>query len=250
MSKKKISMKTKKSMVLPSEITAEEAVKMGLAIPSRISNGHVIPIVPAGMGVFAKIGIQIRDENGNVVPFKNPTTGKMVDSLDAPCHSFTRQFGLWIRGMFQNSGATLNVNETLTDDTGATFLPRIKGSGLTGSGASVTGLAKIKFGDSSTALSTTQTNLQGTLLGPTTEAAVTVTPVTEDSTNTIFTVSGQITNGTGGSFTVQEMGLFSELTDSSNSGNKTTMMLRDLTGSVVVNNGQTIIGTWTFTISV
>lgn len=239
MGKKKVSMKIKKDLILPSEIAAKEAVKMGLAIPSRVSNGKVIPLAPAGMGVFAKVGIKILDENGQV-----------VKELEQPCHSFTRQFGLWIRGMFQNAGATLNVNETLTDDAGATFLPRIKGSGLTGSGASVTGLAKIKFGNSSSALSTTQTNLQGTLLGPTTEAAVTVTPVTEDSVSTVFTVSGQITNGTGGSFTVQEMGLFSELTDSSNTGNRTTMMLRDLTGSVVVNNGQTIIGTWTFTIAV
>ena len=61
---------------------------------------------------------------------------------------------------------------------------------------------------------------------------------------------GQITNTTGSSFTVQEMGLFPELNDASAVANRTTMMLRDLTGAVVVANGQTIIGTYTFTIAV
>ena len=250
MSKKNIITKTNKKLLLPSEITEDEAIKLGLLTPAREVNGRVIPATPVGMGVFAKTGIQIKDERGQIVPICHPKTGKMVETLDQPCHSFTRQFGLWVRGMFQNVGATLNVNETLTDDTGATFLPRIKAGSLSGSVACVTGLAKIKFGNSSTALSTTQTNLQGTLLGPTTEAAVAVTLTVEDSTNTIFTAVGQITNGTGGSFTVQEMGLFSELNSSTASTNNTTMMLRDLTGSVVVNNGQTIIGTWTFTIAV
>ena len=250
MGKKEVKMGINKKLLLPSEISAEEAIKLGLLMPSREIDGKVIPATPAGMGVFAKTGIQIKNADGSIASFKHPVTGKMVEQLESPCHSFTRQFGLWVRNMFSNAGSSLNVNETLTDDTGATFLTRIKGGSLSSNVACVTGLAKIKFGNSSAALSTTQTNLQGTLLGPTTEAAVTVTLTIEDSTNTIFTTVGQITNGTGGTFTVQEMGLFSELNDSTAGTNRTTMMLRDLTGAVVVNNGQTIIGTWTFTVAV
>ena len=280
MGNKNVILKAEKKLILPEDvhvggaittvpnIPLGQAIRQGLATPERRAHGRVVPAAPAGMGVFAKTAIQILNENGvkalakadpkdrariiarYATQFRNPITGKMVRKLEQPCHSFTRQFGFWIRGMFQNAGATLNVNETLTDDTGATFLVRQKSSGLSGSAPMVSTLAKIKFGNSSAALSTTQTNLQGTLLGPTTEAATVVTLTVEDTTNTIFTVVGQITNGTGGSFTVQEMGLFPELNNDGNVGNKTTMFLRDLTGAVVVNNGQTIIGTYTFTIAV
>ena len=232
------------------EISLKQALKMGLMHPARRVNGKYIPPVPKGMGIFAKIGIEIKDENDRIVPFRSPKTGGMVRKMERPCHSFNRQYGFFTRGYMQNLDSALNTNETLTDDNGATFLARLKGSGLTGSTKIISAAAKIKFGNSSTALSTTQINLQGVLLGPTTEASTVTTLVVEDSTNTIFTVVGQITNGTGGTFTVQEMGLFPELTSQANVQNNTTMMLRDLTGSVPVNNGQTIIGTYTFTIAV
>jgi hypothetical protein len=259
MSDKKVILKARKSLILPAdvplgeripEITVAQALKNGMAMPSRRAGGRRIPVTPAGMGVFAKFAIQIMDKDGRIVPFRNPLTGKMVRKMERPVHSFTRNFGFFQRGFLSNIDSAINQNETLTDDTGASFLCRLK-SGLTaGSSTIITGLAKMKFGNSSAALSNTQFNLQGTLLGPTTEAAVVVALVVEDSVQTIFTCTGQITNGTGGSFTVQEMGLFPELTDSTGTTNRTTMMLRDLTGAVVVNNGQTIIGTYTFTIAV
>ena len=251
------------------EISLAKAERMGLMHPARRVKGIQIPPVPKGMGVFAKIAVQIIDEKGSAllakcrnpkdrariiarhaVPFRSPATGKMVKKHEAPCHSFTRQFGFFTRGYMQNLDSALNQNETLTDDSGATYLVRLKGSGLTAATRMISALAKIKFGNSSAALSTTQTNLQGVLLGPTTEASVVVTLVVEDSVNTIFTVVGQITNGTGGTFTVEEMGLFPEVQSAANVANNTTMFLRDLTGSVPVNNGQTIIGTYTFTIAV
>ena len=206
--------------------------------PARIVNGIAIPEIPAGGGIYAQWGIQVLDPDGTVVVEKR-----------GPSHSFTRQYGFWNRGFLNNVDSALNVNETLTDDTGASFLCRLK-SVNTSTSAIVSGLAKMKFGNSSTAVSTTQTNLQGTLLGPTTEATVTVSLTVEDSTNTIFTCQGQITNGTGGAFSVEEMGLFAELNSQPNVANNTTMMLRDLTGTTAVNNTQTIIGTYTFTIAV
>ena len=249
MSQKSVILKPSKKLILPTEIPTAEALKLGLALPPRKVGKHRLPAIPAGMGVFAKFAVEIIDKAGKKVAFRNPKTGKMVKKLEGPSHSFTRQVGFWMRGFMQNLDSALNLNETLTDDTGATFLVRLK-SGGSGNVSVVTGLSKIKFGDSSAALSTTQVNLQGVLLGPTTEAVVTVTLVVEDSVNTIFTVTGQITNGTGGVFNVEEMGLFAELTSFAAVTNQTTMMLRDLTGTVPVNNGQTIIGTWTLTISV
>lgn len=251
------------------EISLAKAQRMGLMHPARRVNGKLIPPVPKGMGVFAKIALQVIDAKGtellarakspaerarivarHAVAFKSPKTGKMVKVHEAPCHSFNRNFGFFIRGFMQNLDSALNLNETLTDDTGATFQTREKGGSLTAATRIISTLAKIKFGSSNAALVTTQTNLQGVLLGPTTEAAVVVTLIVEDTVNTIFTVVGQITNGTGGVFTVQEMGLFPELQSQANVANNTTMMLRDLTGAVNVNNGQTIIGTYTFTIAV
>lgn len=248
---KNVILKPVKGLILPEDVPVKEALKLGLALPARRVGGKRLPVTPAGMGVFAKFAIQVIDKAGKVVPFKHPVTGKMVRKMERPVHSFNRNFGFWIRGFLQNIDSAINQNETLTDDTGASFQCRLKSDGsISGAAAIVTGLAKIKFGDSSAALQTTQFNLQGVLLGPITEAAVTVTLVVEDSVQTIFTVSGQITNNTGGTFTVEEMGLFPELTDTAAVGNRTTMMLRDLTGSVPVNDGQSIIGTYTFTIAV
>ena len=166
---KNIVLKPEKKLILPSDvylgrpvvaIPMDQAIRQGLAIPARRVRGRRLPPAPAGMGVFAKFAIQVLDKAGKAVAFRHPVTGKMVKKVEAPVHSFTRQFGFFIRNLFQNSAATLNVNETLTDDTGASFVTRIKSSGLSGTNIGViTGLAKIKFGNSSAALSTTQTNL-------------------------------------------------------------------------------------------
>lgn len=240
-----------KKLILPEEIPVKEAIRLGLANPPRRVGRRMIAVTPVGMGIFAKYAVQVLDKAGKVVPITHPMTGKRVKKVEGPSHSFTRQIGLLLMSMFQNLDSALNQNPTLTDDTGASFIARmISGSLAGGNIAMFTGVPKIKFGNSSAALASTQVNLQGTLLGPTTEAVTTNALTVEDTVQTIFTVTGQITNGTGGSFTVQEMGLFPELNNASNGTNNTTMFLRDLTGAVVVANGQTIIGTYTFTIAV
>lgn len=250
MSTKNVILKPSKKLILPEEIPLAEALKKGLATPARKVNGKKIGAMPVGMGVFAKFAVKLLDKDGKQIAFRHPKTGKMVKQIESPVHSFVRNFGFFIRGIFQNNDSTLNVNETLTDDTGASFQDRTKSAAYAGSIAIFSGLAKMKFGNSSAALSTTQFDLQGILLGPTTEATVVVALVVEDSVQTIFTVTGQLTNGTGGTFTVEEMGLFPEMGDTTGVANRTTMMLRDLTGSVPVNDGQTIIGEYTFTIAV
>jgi hypothetical protein len=246
---KSIILKPVKGLILPENIPAKEAVRTGLAFPPRKVGKVKLPAIPAGMGVFAKFVVQVLNEKGNPVLFRSPVTGRMVKKLEGPCHSFVRNFGLFQRGYMQNLDSALNVNETVTDSAGSPFVLRLKG-GTSGSIAQISALAHIKFGNSSAALDSTQTNLQGTLLGPTTFGSVTVTLVQENTVSTIFTVAGQVTNGTGGSFTVQEMGLFGQFGASDGTANHDCMILRDLTGAVVVANGQTIIGTYTFTIAV
>lgn len=258
---KNVIIKAKKSLILPEyipmgkpipgfeDVPLSKALKAGLAVPARRIGKGRIGATPAGMGIFAKWAVRVVDKAGRAVPFMHPVTKKMVTQIDGPSHSFTRNLGFFVRGFLQNTNANPNLNETLTDDTGATFLVRLKAP-VTGNFSCITGLAKIKFGNSAAALSTTQVNLQGTILGPVTEGTVAVVLVVEDTVQTIFTVTGQVTNGTGGAFTVEEMGLFPELTSAAAVLNNTTMMLRDLTGPVVVNNGQTIIGQYTFTLSV
>jgi len=247
---KSVILKPSKGLILPKDIPVAEAIKKGLALPPRRVGKHMLPATPAGFGVFAKYSVRILDKAGKEVSFRNPKTGKMVKKLEGPSHSFTRNFGFFVRGFLENTDAALNQNETLTDDGGASFQDRTKSVAIGSNIAIVSGLAKIMFGNSSAALSTTQFSLQGVLLGPITESAVTVVLVVEDSVQTIFTVTGQITNNTGGPFTVEEMGLFPELGNTLGAPNNTTMMLRDLTGSVLVNDGQTIIGEYTFTIAV
>jgi hypothetical protein len=258
-------LKPEKKLILPSDMPTlgkdlgivipdmpmKEALKKGLMHRGYTTpRGRKVPATPAGFGVFAKWCVQVIDaKSKKPCYFRHPKTGRMVKKLEAPVHSFTRNFAFFIRGFLMNLDSALNLNETLTDDTGATFLARLK-SGVSGNAPSITGLAKIKFGNSSAALANTQVNLQGILLGPVTEGVVAVTLVVEDSVQTIFTVVGQVTNASGGAFAVEEMGLFPELNDSGSGTNRTTMMLRDLTGTVNVNNGQTIIGTYTFTIAV
>jgi hypothetical protein len=239
----------KKGLILPENIPAREAIKSGLAFPSRKIGKVRFPAYPAGQGVFAKFVVQVLDKAGKPVLFRHPVTGRMVKKLERPCHSFVRNFGLFQRGYMQNLDATLNQNETVTDSAGAPFVVKLKGNGVA-TNASISALAHIKFGASNAALDSAQINLQGVLLGPTTFGIVTVTLVQENTVSTIFTVAGQVTNGTGGVFTVQEMGLFGQLGAQDGTANHDTMLLRDLTGAVVVNNGQTIIGTYTFTIAV
>ena len=242
-----------KTLIKPEEIPVKEALRLGLALPSRKIGKTRIPATPAGMGIFGKFAVELKDGSGRGVPFRNPVTGRSVRKLERPVHSFVRNFDFFIKGFLEHLDSALNQNVTLTDSSGAPYQPRIKGNGSAGwpvSMSLVSGLSRIKFGNSNAALDNTQTNLIGTLLGITTFGSVIVTLIGEDSVQTVFTVTGQVTNTSGGPFTVEEMGIFGLYADVAGNPNNETLILRDLTGTVPVANGQTIIGTYTFTIAV
>lgn len=191
---------------------------------------------PEGLGVWAKWGVELRDGD------------RLLDKREGPSHSFTKQFGKFIRGMFNHVD---DVNETLTERGGASYLCRIKNSaGITPSANSpiMSAASRIRFGASSAALDSNQFDLQGAILSSTFGAG-TVTLIVEDGVNTQFKVEATVVNTTGSPFTVEEMGLYAQVRSEGNV-QEDTMFLRDLTGSIVVANTLTILGRWTFTIAV
>lgn len=211
------------------------------AVPSLANPKLVLPknagklAGPEGLGLWAKWELELRDGE------------KILDKREGAAHSFVKNWGKLIRGMFD---VTDNTNETLTDSSGVTFSPRIKsGSGIASDGAPIIfSVGSMKFGNSNAALSAAQTELQGSILSAAT-AAIVFTAITEDSTKTQFKCEGSVLN-TGGSFTVEEIGLYVNLRRASVNSNAQTLMLRDLTGSVVVAGGLTILGRYTFTLAV
>lgn len=190
---------------------------------------------PEGMGVWAKWEVEVRDGS------------RLLEKMEGPSHSFTKNFGKFIRNLFDVRD---NVNETLVDNSGASYFPRVKSnpSCTGGDVRTIAAAAKIRFGNSTAALDSNQFDLQGTILSLT-FGATTNSLIAEDSVKTEFKSEGQVTNTTGGPFTVQEMGLYSQVNNEP-AVSKDTLMLRDLTGAVVVADGLTILGRWTFTLAV
>lgn len=196
--------------------------------------GEISP--PEGLGLWAKWEIELKDGE------------RIIERRAGPSHSFTKNFGKLIRGMFDYSS---EINEVLTERGGVTYSVKVRSNATaTSTGPLNTAASRIRFGNSSTALNSNQVDLQGTILSATFGAVTTtLTGSGESSTGTIFQSEGQVTNATGGSFTVEEMGLYSLLANESQVA-QDTMLLRDLTGSVVVANTLTILGRWTFTLLV
>lgn len=190
---------------------------------------------PEGLGMWAKWEVEIRDGD------------RLLEKREGPSHSFVKNFGKMMRGLFNQPD---DVNESLTEFGGVGYPVREKSNAAcTGNDQPmVPAAAKIRFGDSLTALSSNQFNLQGTILSLT-FGAVTTSLIVEDNVQTQFKSEGQVTNSTGGPFTVREMGLYSQVNSETNVV-QDTLMLRDLTGAVVVADGLTILGRWTFTLAV
>lgn len=209
---------------------APSLVKPSLVLPresGRISG-------PEGLGAWAKWELEILDGS------------KIVDKREGAAHSFVKNFGKLIRGMFDVRDT---VNETLTDSSGVTFQPRIKsGPGITGDAQPVmAGSPGMKFGASAAALNANQINIQGAILVA--SASTIFTAIAETAVGTTFKCEASVLN-TGGSFTVEEIAIFINLRKAAVNVGTEVMMLRDLTGSVIVGAGLTILGRYTFTLNV
>lgn len=190
---------------------------------------------PGGLGIWAKWEIELRDGD------------KLLSKREGPSHSFVRNFGKVMRGLFRYTDL---VNESLTERLGSSYFVKIKTNATaTGTGALNTAASRIRFGNSAAALDSTQVDLQGALLGTFGAVTTSLTGSGESTTGTTFKCEGQITNITGSPFTVQEMGLYSLLANEAGVG-QDTLLLRDLTGATIVADTLTILARWSFSILV
>lgn len=176
--------------------------------------------------------------------------GKHVGGHIGPAKSFMRSWAIgFIRSLFYVPSDT---PQQYTDDAGVARAHAMF-EGLAGSGQGVTAApADFAFGDSNAAVSATHFNLQGSILGPATPSGpVTTTVIQEDAVARIFKVEGTVLN-TGGSFNVQEVGLFAHLHQGDlASQNRRSMFMRDVVSPLVtVGNGQTALGRYTFTAAI
>ncbi len=199
-------------------------------------------------GVYAKWRLELRDPKGRPVPMGYTRKGKPIWFKEGPSHSFVHNFGIIMRGFLQNLDSAINVNEVITEDDGSTHTIRGKGA-QTGNNPFRTGNGVMKFGNGSGARVASDTELQGGILASA-EGTLTLALTGETSVSTVFTAEGQVTNNTGGLFTVEEMGIYAQLTDASAVTNVTTLLASDLTGSTAVADTLTVLGRYTFTIAV
>lgn len=190
---------------------------------------------PEGLGVWAKWEVEVRDG------------ARLLEKREGPSHSFVKNFGKFIRGMFEHVS---DVNEVLTELGGAGFSVREKSNSFLAGNDDppISSAAKIRFGTSAAALNSNQFHLQGTILSLT-FGTVTTSLIVEDNVQTQFKSEGQVTNSTGGPVTVNEMGLYMQMRSEANVS-RDTLALRDLTGPIIVADGLTILGRWTFTLAV
>lgn len=180
---------------------------------------------------------------------------KCVDALAAlaakqgcPAHSFLQNYARLVRGFINGDSP---VNESLTDSGGVARQARIVSGTLTGDNVPPVGAAgDIGFGNSNAALDSTQHELQGVILG---KAAVVTTVIVEDATQSQWKHEGQVTNTTGGTFNVQEIGLYANMRDAIVGGApvRQIMTMRDIVNPLVaVGDTLTVLGRYTFTVAI
>lgn len=199
---------------------------------------HSHEIVPANTrltGVLAKYEIEARDESGIVVAKQG-----------GPSRSFLRNFGRVFRQMFLVLSGT---NDQITDVTGVQHQMALL-SGIAFEGAIVPGsAATFRLGDSNAAVDSSQNDVQGTFLGETIPAVVTV--LAEDSAHLQFKVEATALNNSGGAWVIPEFVLCAFMRQGDVGGqSRKVAMLRDIFAPITVNNGSTAVARYTFDIPI
>jgi len=189
-----------------------------------------------GLGIWAKTTIRVKDGDRVLVEHSHK------------CRSFLRNFGRFVRNLFDMPDNTLASIQDQTDVLGATRKLRLFSGYITGGNEAVVAAAgKIGFGDSLTAVDSGQTELQGTILG---KGVVTYANITESSSSSQWSLTGSVVNS-GAPFTVREIALYGEMRDALVAGQiREIMYLRDLTTVTVVGTGLTIEGEYDFTVNI
>lgn len=173
----------------------------------------------------------------------------VADTGIRPAHSFTKQFAQLIFnigpfGLSRFSPATV-TNTSAASVTSSTNMSLRTDAGTT------TSTYGIQVGSSTAAESINDTALgtqiaHGTSAGQLQYGSMTYGAPSTTATTTTFRFTRVFTNGSGGTVTVQEIGLVSRQTSAGNS----FLLVRDLTGAVAVNNGQQLTVNYDFTTTI
>lgn len=170
------------------------------------------------------------------------------DSGIRPAHSFTIGFA---KILFNFSFWLAGFTPTATTDTGGSSRTSPGDTSLGTSATTSTDTYGIQVGTSTAAESINDTALgtkisTGTSAGNLQYGSMTYAAPSTTATTTTFRCTRVFTNGSGGTVTVQEIGLVS----SSISNAYKYLLIRDLTGAVAVNNGQQLTVNYDFTTTI
>ncbi len=201
-----------------------------------------------GGGILAKWALELRDDKGKPVPIGKDKRGRDIWKKEGASHSFVQNFGIMVRGFLQHLDTALQAHEQITEDDGTFHLIRDK-SVNTGNNLYATGAAVLKFGAGLGARDATDIDMQGAIMSGL-EGVTTFNLVQEVAASSIYEFEGQVQNTTGGLFTIEEMGIFAQLTSNLGIFDVTTLIASDLTGSTAVADTLTVLGRYTFTFAV
>ena len=171
----------------------------------------------------------------------------VVETGVRPARSFTKQFAqvlfnrLFGCARFSPQAMTTTAGASVTTDTGM---------GVDTTAAASISDHGIQVGTSTAAESINDTSLgtqiaHGTGAGQLQYGAMTYGAPSTTATTTTFRFTRVFTNGSGGTVTVQEIGLVGE-----SSGGNNFLFVRDLTGAVAVTNGQQLTVNYDFTTTI
>lgn len=168
-----------------------------------------------------------------------------------PAHSFTKQFAQLI---FNISPFDLSRFTPVTvTDTSSASVTNSQSMGLRVDAGTATSTYGIQVGTSTSAESINDVALgtqiaHGTSAGQLQYGSMTFGAPSTTATTTTFRCTRVFTNGSGGTVTVQEIGLVSG--PGVFSGSNKFLLIRDLTGAVPVNNGQQLTVNYDFTTTI
>ena len=179
----------------------------------------------------------------------------LFDSGIIPCHSFTAQMakllfnvGPFACARFAPEATTDTDGDSIT--TSQTSSTNIQ-MGVRTDASSATSTYGIQVGTGTSAESISDTKLQtqishGTSAGNLQYGTVTYGAPSTTATTTTFRITRVFTNGSGGTVTVQEIGLVCRGAIST----ANFLIIRDITGAVAVNNGQQLTVNYDFTTTI
>lgn len=184
--------------------------------------------------------LHVRERNGISV----------FDSGVIPGHSFCKQFGQLMFNVGFECGLTSPVAVTNTAGSSVTTLAGMN-RGLQTDAGTTTSTYGIQVGTGTSAESINDTALQtqiahGTGAGQLQYGSMTFGAPSTTATTTTFRFTRVFTNGSGGTVTVQEIGLVSRDIINTNS----FLWVRDLTGAVAVGNGSQLTVNYDFTTTI